>query len=181
MRAGSSWWPRIRPSRRGDRDIDAGRAQVGDEDVAGVGAEGQLARRPAARARPDVALRDEAALEQLADPLGDDRAPQAGPRDELRARLRAAQADLVEDGDEGVERFVGERAVARQAGVGHGPMIRPVPSPPGSTFALDMAEVRSVANKASPGTKEAAASAGVDRARNDRTTDLDCLDNSIHS
>ena len=46
IRAGSSWWPRIRPSRRGDRDVDAGRAEVGDEDVPGVGAEGQLAWRP---------------------------------------------------------------------------------------------------------------------------------------
>ena len=38
------------------RDIDAGRAEVGDQDVAAVGPEGQLARRPAAGARPDIAL-----------------------------------------------------------------------------------------------------------------------------
>ena len=35
----------------GQRDVDARRAEVGDEDVAGVGPERELARRPAARAR----------------------------------------------------------------------------------------------------------------------------------
>ena len=79
------------------RDVDARRAEVGDEDVAGVGAERQLARRPAAGARAGVALDDEAALDQLADALGDDRPAQARPLDQLGARPRAAEADLVED------------------------------------------------------------------------------------
>ena len=65
---------------RRHRDVDARRAEVGDEDVAAVGPEGQLARRAAAGARPDVALGDEAALDQLADPLGDDRPTETGPR-----------------------------------------------------------------------------------------------------
>ena len=57
--------PRCRPARRGGRgsarrgghrDVDARGAQVGDEDVARLGAEGQLTRRPAAGARAEVAL-----------------------------------------------------------------------------------------------------------------------------
>ena len=46
---------------------------------------------------PDVALDDEAALDELADPLGDDRPAEAGPVDELGARPRSAEPDLVED------------------------------------------------------------------------------------
>ena len=94
---------------RRDRDVDARRPEVGDEDVPAVGAERQLARRPAAGARPDVALGDEPALDQLADPLGDDRPPEPGPGDQLGARPRPAEADLVEDRDERVERLVGQR------------------------------------------------------------------------
>ena len=82
---------------RRDRHVDAGRAEVGDEDVAAVGVEGQLARRAAAGARPDIALADEPALDQLADPLGHDRAAETGPGDQLGARPRPAEADLVED------------------------------------------------------------------------------------
>ena len=65
------------------RDVDARRAEVGDEDVAGIRPERELARRPAAGARPDVALDDESAVDQLADPLGDDRPAETGPLDEL--------------------------------------------------------------------------------------------------
>ena len=90
-------------------DVDAGRPEVGDQDVPGVGPEGQLARRPAAGARPDVALGDQAALDQLADPLGHDRPAEPGPGDQLGARPRPTEADLVEDGDEGVEGLVGQR------------------------------------------------------------------------
>ena len=60
-----------------DRDIDARGAQVRDEDVPAVGAERQLARRAATGAGPDLAFGDEAALDQLADPLGDDRPTRA--------------------------------------------------------------------------------------------------------
>ena len=41
------------PVERGQRDVDAGRPEVRDEDVPGVGPERQPARRPAARAGPD--------------------------------------------------------------------------------------------------------------------------------
>ena len=104
-----------------DGDVDARGAEVGDEDVARIGPERQLARWPAARARPDVAFADEAAFDQLADPLGDDRPAEARPRDELRARARPAEADLVEDDDERVERLVRAAGVARlRAGDGSG-------------------------------------------------------------
>ena len=99
------------PVERGDRHVDARRPEVRDEDVAGVGAERQLARRPAAGARSDVALGDEPAVHELPDPLRDDRPPQPGPRDQLGPRPRPAEPDLVEDGDQRVERLVGERRV----------------------------------------------------------------------
>ena len=127
-----------------DRDIDAGGAEVGDQDVAAVGVEGQLARRPAARAGPDVALGDEAALDQLADPLRDDRPAQAGPLDELGSRPRPSEPDLVEHRDERIERLVGHGSEAVVATVaigcrwlGHVRMIRPS-VPVRGTFAVDM-------------------------------------------
>ena len=85
--------------------------EVRDQDVAGVGAERQAARRAAAGARPDIALGDEPAVHELADPLRDDGPSQPGPRDQLGARARPPEADLVEDGDQRIERFVGERGV----------------------------------------------------------------------
>ena len=70
----------------------------------------ELARRPAAGAGSDVALGHEAALDQLADPLGDDRPPETGPGDELGAAPRPPEPDLVEHDDERVERLVRQRA-----------------------------------------------------------------------
>ena len=98
-----------------DGDVDARRAEVGDEHVAGVRGEGQLAGRPAAGAWPGLALGDEPAVDQLADALGDDRPRQAGPDDELGARPRPAEPDLIEDRDQRVERLLGERAAFRPA------------------------------------------------------------------
>jgi hypothetical protein len=60
--------------------------EVRHEDVPGVRPERELAGRPAARARTDVAFREEPAIDELADPAGDDRPPKARPGDELRAR-----------------------------------------------------------------------------------------------
>ena len=96
------------------RDVDARGAEVRDEDVAGVGAERQLARRTAARARSDLAFGDQAAIEQLADALRDDGPPEPRPRDQLRPRSRATEPDLVEDHDQGVEGLVREWRVDRQ-------------------------------------------------------------------
>ena len=71
--------------------------------------ERQLARRPAAGARADVTLDDQTALDELADPLRHDGPAETGPGDQLRARPRAPQADLVEDHDERVEGLVRQR------------------------------------------------------------------------
>ena len=109
-------------------DVDRGRAEVGDQDVAGVGAERQLAGRPAAGARARVALDDEPAIQELRDALGDDAAAEAGARDEVAARLRVAQPDLVEDGDERVQCLLGDGPGDRVAGwdgaAAHGGIIR---------------------------------------------------------
>ena len=87
---------------------------------------------------PDVALDDEPALDQLADALGDDRPAEAGPRDELGARARPPEPDLVEDDDERVERLVRQRAPRRGARrpADHAGMIR-LPPFDRATFALD--------------------------------------------
>ena len=78
-------------------------------------AERQLARWPPAGARPDVALDDEAAVDQLADALGDDRRAEAGPLDQLRPRPGPSEADLVEDDDERVEGLVRDASGAAVA------------------------------------------------------------------
>ena len=84
------------PIERGRRDIDARGTQVGHHDVPRVAAERQLPGWSAARARPDLTLDDQAAVEQLAHPLGHDTPAQAGAVDQLRARPGATQPDLVE-------------------------------------------------------------------------------------
>ena len=120
-----------------DGDVDARGAEVRDEDVARLGAERQLARRPTARARPDLALRHQAAVDQLADALGDDGPTEAGPGDELGPRPRATEPDLVEDRDQRVERLVREWRV-RPAAPCREPIDTRVLRPFGrSTFALD--------------------------------------------
>ena len=97
----------------GERDVDAGRTEVGDEQVAGRGPECELARRTAARAWPDRALRHQPAVDQFADAAGDDRPPEPGALDELGTRPRAPEPDLVQDGHEIVEHFVGQRGRRR--------------------------------------------------------------------
>ena len=66
-------------------DRDARRPEVRDEDLAGVGAEREVARRPAPGARADVALDDQPPVQQLLHAAGDDRAAEAGPGDQVRA------------------------------------------------------------------------------------------------
>ena len=94
-----------------DGHVDARRAEIRDQDVAGLGVERQLSRRPSAGARTEVALDHEPAVHELADTLRDDRATEPGPGDELRARPRPAETDLVEHRDERVERLVRQRRV----------------------------------------------------------------------
>ena len=79
------------------------------------GARADVAGRPAAGAWTGLALGDEPAVDQLADALGDDRPRQPGPDDELGARPRPAEPDLIEDRDQRVERLLGERAAFRSA------------------------------------------------------------------
>ena len=88
-----------------DRDIDAGCAKVGDEHVPGVRAERHLPRRAAAGARPNLVVDDQAELDQLRDPLGDDASAQTRASNQLGARTRPRLPDLVKDGDERVERL----------------------------------------------------------------------------
>ena len=92
----------------GDRDIDAGGAEVGDEDVAGVGPEGQLARRPAAGAR--ARRRPRTRPRSISSPTRWATIARPSPvRVTSSERERdLPEPDLVEDGDERVERFVGQ-------------------------------------------------------------------------
>ncbi len=68
-----------------DRDVDARGAQVGDQQMAAIGSEGQLARRAAARTRTNVALGQQSARDQVADPLRDDRPAEPRAGHEFRA------------------------------------------------------------------------------------------------
>ena len=99
----------------GDGDVDARRPEIGDQDVPRVGAEGQLARRAAARARAEVAFHHEPAIDQLLNASRDDRPPEARAGDQLGARARPAEADLVEDHDERVEHLVRQGNVRSRA------------------------------------------------------------------
>jgi len=112
---------------RRQRHVDAGRPQVGDEDVAGIGPEAELARRSTTGARPDIALGDEPALDQLTDPTDDDRPAETGPVAQLRPGSRATEADLVEDENERVQRLVGQWPSAtgsKRQVIGHAGIIR---------------------------------------------------------
>ena len=100
---------------RGDGDVDAGGAEIGDQDMPGVRAERQLARWAPAGRRAGVALDDQAAVEQLRDALGDDAPAEARVRDQLLARPRVAKPDLVEDRDERLEGLLGDRPGDRVA------------------------------------------------------------------
>ena len=93
------------PAEVRDRDVDARRTEIRDEQVTGRCLEGQLPGRPAAGARTDVTFRHEASIDELPHPLRNDRATQAGALTDLRSRPGAAQADLIEDDDQGVETF----------------------------------------------------------------------------
>ena len=117
-----------------DGHVDAGRAEIGHEDVPGLGAEGELPRRASAGTRSDVALGDEPAIDELLDAARHDRPAEARPGHQLRARTRPPEPDLVEDHDEGIEDLVGQGRVATpfqrgrlgyelRPAVGHGAMI----------------------------------------------------------
>ena len=96
------------PVERGQRDVDAGSSEIRHEDVARPRPGTRADAAAGHRSRAHVALHDEASVDELADPLGDDRPAEAGPVDELGAGARAHQADLVEHHDQGVEGLVGQ-------------------------------------------------------------------------
>jgi len=83
-----------------DRDIDARRAQVRDEDMSGVSPERELSRRPPPGAWTRVAFADQSPIHQLGNAAGNDRPAKAGSLDELRTRSRSSKANLIEDHDE---------------------------------------------------------------------------------
>ena len=74
------------PIESGQRDIDAGRAQIGDKHMAGLGVKRKLTRRPATGRLADAALLDQAAINQLTHALGNYGARESGARHQLRAR-----------------------------------------------------------------------------------------------
>src|SRR5204862_5265209 len=91
-------------------DIHAGRPQIRDEQMAGIRSECELTGWTTTGRRAWVALEHQGPLDELAHSLRDDRPPEPGPLDELRARPGPPEPDLVEDMDERIECFVGQRA-----------------------------------------------------------------------
>ena len=88
----------------GERDVHARRAEVGDEQVARVGAETEQPRRPASSRRAEAVLGEEAVVEERVDALRDDRPAEAGRLDEAGAGRLAVDADVVEHRHEPVRR-----------------------------------------------------------------------------
>jgi hypothetical protein len=121
----------------GERDIDAGRAEVGDEERPGIRREPHVARRPAAGARCRAVRDDETAVREFRDALRGDGAREAGRVHHLGPRPRAVDPDHVEDVGKavvttrGAHGAVGRRSSAagpgcwgsrsRAADVGNGP------------------------------------------------------------
>ena len=102
------------------RDVDARRAEVGDEEVPGRRAEAHGARRPTTRRRADLAALEEASLDELADPLDDDGAAEARRGRELRPCGGAVRTDVVEDRGE-----PGRSARARARAASPQPCVQP--------------------------------------------------------
>ena len=84
------------PAEVAHRDARVGRAEVGDEDDAGVAVEGEHGRRAAAGRGAAAGLVDEPVREQRVDALGDGRAREPGLPREIRPRYRDALADQTE-------------------------------------------------------------------------------------
>ena len=95
----------------GDRDVDAGDAEVDGEHAAGPAVELQQGRRPAAGAPPPAALLEEVGRDQLVDP-GAHRVPRGtGQRHQVRAAARPAGA------------HVAQQHAGRGRGVRHGAIV----------------------------------------------------------
>ena len=83
-----------------ERDVGAGGAEVGDEQVARVGAEAEQTWRPAARRDADAVVREQPVVPERVDALREDGAPEPGRLRQLRPRRLAVGADVVEHRDE---------------------------------------------------------------------------------
>ena len=88
----------------GERDVHARRAEVGDEQIPGVGAEAEQPGRPASRRRAEPVLGQEAVVEERVDALRDDRPAETRRLDEASAGRLTVDADVVEHGHEPVRR-----------------------------------------------------------------------------
>ena len=108
IRAGSSWWPRIRPSRLVTATSMLVAPRSATRTMPGVRAEGEVPWWSSAGTRADVAFAQQPAIDQLLDPPRDDRPAEAGPFNELGAGSRPPEADLVEHRDQRVEDLVGK-------------------------------------------------------------------------
>ena len=83
MSDGSARWTRISPDEVGEGDVRTGRAEVGDEQVAGVGAEAEKPWSAATGRDADAILGQQTVVDQRLDPLRQDRAAEAGRLREL--------------------------------------------------------------------------------------------------
>ena len=89
------------------RHVNARRPDIRDENVAGVRLEAELARRPSACARAGLPIDDQAAGDEFPDALRHDRSAQAGSRRDLAPRLRAGEANGIENGDQRASGLIG--------------------------------------------------------------------------
>ena len=92
-----------------ERDIEAGGTDIGDQDVARVGAQLEAAGWASAGAGSE-GFGDQAAGQEVAHALGDDAPGEARQLADLGARVGATAPDEVEDGAHGLERVALGRA-----------------------------------------------------------------------
>ena len=101
-------------------DADPARAKIGDEDVAGVRSEFQLARGTAAAGYAHAIFLEQSAVDQLVDPLGHHVAAQPGESGNAGLRPCCARSDDVQYRDDAVQ-MISIGAVARL----HGDVVFP--------------------------------------------------------
>jgi len=96
----------------GDRHVDARRAEIGGEQRTDPGVEAQGAGRPPAGGRAELPVGDEPEVEQLAESLVDERAPETGAGGDVRTAALAACADVVQHAEQRHDAAVVARAAA---------------------------------------------------------------------
>lgn len=88
------------PAEVGDADADTGRAEGGNEHVAGIGAQVEFPRCASPGGGPEALVGDEAAVDQLGNALGHDGPAMPGNSLQPGPGPGLAGADQVEHGDE---------------------------------------------------------------------------------